>query len=100
MGSLSTAPTDLSATLPHPTPGGLIESVASRGRTHPDVDELRYLVDGAVEIELDEEGGEPRVVALTPGDAFVVPRGIWHRTLVREPCRLLFTSGESRARSR
>ena len=38
MGGLSTTPTDLSATLLHLNPNGAIESVASSGRAHPDVE--------------------------------------------------------------
>jgi mannose-6-phosphate isomerase-like protein (cupin superfamily) len=63
----------------------------------PDGDELLYLVEGAIDVALDEPGGGAQVVSLARGQAFVVPRGIWHRVLVREPCRLLFfTAGESK----
>ena len=101
------------------TPTGSIETVAQRGRAHsgvegrlagearmtrnpphagemhPDGDELLYLVEGAVEIILDEENGE-RCLSLEPGQAFVVPCGVWHRVMVKEPCCLLyFTPGRS-----
>jgi hypothetical protein len=72
------------------TPTGSIEPVAQRGRAHPGVegrlagearmnknpphagemhpdgDELLYLVEGAVEVILDEEAGE-RCLSLQPG---------------------------------
>jgi mannose-6-phosphate isomerase-like protein (cupin superfamily) len=57
------------------------------GEMHPDGDELLYLVDGAVDIILDEAAGE-RCLGLQPGQAFVVPCGVWHRVMVKEPCRL------------
>ena len=58
------------------------------GEMHPDGDELLFLVEGAIDIALDKEAGE-QVVPLDTGQAFVVPRGIWHRIIVKEPCRLL-----------
>jgi mannose-6-phosphate isomerase-like protein (cupin superfamily) len=53
------------------------------GEVHPDGDEFLYLVSGAMELILDDGdehavGAETRV-RLGPGDAYVVPRGVWHR---------------------
>lgn len=104
------------------TADGSIEPVVQRGRAHPNVsgrlagearmtrsaphagemhldgDELLYLVEGAVDLVLDEESGE-RCASLQPGQAFVVPRGVWHRVVVKEPCCLLyFTPGRSQVR--
>jgi quercetin dioxygenase-like cupin family protein len=61
---------------------------------HPDGDELLYLISGRVEVILEDGGdvetvGEQRVEALQPGDAIVVPRGVWHRVDVREPSHLV-----------
>jgi mannose-6-phosphate isomerase-like protein (cupin superfamily) len=65
---------------------------------HPDRDELLYLAQGATDVLLrddpDDAAGE-RVIALTGGAACVVPRGTWHRQVVREPSVLLFLSPES-----
>jgi mannose-6-phosphate isomerase-like protein (cupin superfamily) len=53
------------------------------GEVHPDGDEFLYLVSGAMELILDD--GDERAVGvetrvrLGPGDAYVVPRGVWHR---------------------
>jgi hypothetical protein len=44
-------------------------------RWHPD-GELLHLVDGAVDIILDEAAGE-RCLGLQPGQAFVVPCGVF-----------------------
>ena len=68
------------------------------GEMHPDGDELLYLVEGALDVFLDEQAGE-QCVSLQSGQAFVVPRGIWHRVVVKEPCRLLyFTPGRNLVR--
>lgn len=60
-----------------------------RGEVHPDGDELLYLVSGSVEVVLDDGDehavGNETTVTLGPGDAFVVPRGVWHQVLVVEP---------------
>ena len=70
------------------------------GEMHPDGDELLILVEGEVDVVLDDDHGES-VVALTPGDAFVVPCAVWHRVIVKSPCRLLhFTPGRSQVRRR
>src|SRR5947207_5273810 len=60
-----------------------------RGEVHPDGDELLYLVSGVVEVVLDdgdeETVGKQTTVVLRSGDAFVVPRGVWHQVQVVEP---------------
>jgi mannose-6-phosphate isomerase-like protein (cupin superfamily) len=54
-----------------------------RGEVHPDGDEFLYVVSGTMELILDDGdvravGVETRVL-LRAGDAYVVPRGVWHR---------------------
>lgn len=56
---------------------------------HPAGEEIVYLLAGAMDLILDEPGGE-RAVALRAGRAVIVPRGIWHRAIVREPGAALF----------
>jgi mannose-6-phosphate isomerase-like protein (cupin superfamily) len=51
---------------------------------HPAGEEIVYLLSGAVDLVLDEPDG-PRTVALRPGQAVIVPRGVWHRGIVRTP---------------
>lgn len=122
MPKLLNSPINLSKSPVRFTPTGSIEPVAQRGRAHPGVegrlagearmtknpphagemhpdgDELLYLIEGAIDIVLDEESGE-RCLSLQPGQAFVVPRGVWHRVIVKEPCRLLhFTPGRNHVR--
>ena len=63
------------------------------GEVHPDGDEFLYVVSGAMELILDDgderaAGVETRV-NLRSGDAYVVPRGVWHRLESVEPSYLV-----------
>lgn len=58
------------------------------GEMHPDGDELLYLISGRVTVLLEDQE-PPRRVGLSPGQALVVPRGVWHRVLLEEPSRIL-----------
>ena len=60
------------------------------GEMHPDGDELLYLVSGAVDVIVEDEDGSEQTVALAPGQAFIVPRGVWHRVQLREPSRIVY----------
>ncbi|HMF04189.1 MAG TPA: cupin domain-containing protein [Acidimicrobiia bacterium] len=61
---------------------------------HPAGDEVVCLLSGAIDVVLDEEGGE-RVFALEAGHACIVPKGVWHSANVREPGDTLhITRGE------
>jgi mannose-6-phosphate isomerase-like protein (cupin superfamily) len=65
---------------------------------HPDQDELLYLVEGATDVLLRDDPGDAsgeRVIPLVGGAACLVPRGTWHRQVVREPSLLLFLSPDS-----
>lgn len=75
---------------------------ASRGRTaadfhptecemHPHGDEVLCLLKGALDVVLEEPAGD-RAVPLVAGQLFVVPRGVWHRLVLREPADLLFVT--------
>ena len=70
-----------------------------RGEMHPDGDELLYLVSGRVDVVLEDDGREARV-GLEPGQAFVVPRGVWHRVTLREPSRVLYLTPGPRTQYR
>jgi mannose-6-phosphate isomerase-like protein (cupin superfamily) len=64
-----------------------------RGEVHPDGDELLYVISGRAEVVLDDGdqdtvGTETRT-ELVAGQAFLVPRGVWHRVDVREPTHLV-----------
>jgi mannose-6-phosphate isomerase-like protein (cupin superfamily) len=58
------------------------------GEMHPDGDELLFLVSGRATVLLEEQG-EERVLELQPGQAFVVPRGVWHRVVPNGAIQLL-----------
>jgi mannose-6-phosphate isomerase-like protein (cupin superfamily) len=55
---------------------------------HPLGDELLFLLSGAVDIVFDSGQGE-RIVELKENGACVVPRGTWHKQIVRVPGREL-----------
>jgi mannose-6-phosphate isomerase-like protein (cupin superfamily) len=62
---------------------------------HPEGDELLVLLSGALDIVLDEAAGQ-RTVALETGQTCLVPRGTWHRQIVRRPAvELGLTYGRS-----
>jgi quercetin dioxygenase-like cupin family protein len=50
------------------------------GEMHPDGDEILVLVSGRVELVLEYADGNRRV-ALPPGRAIIVPKGIWHEEI-------------------
>jgi mannose-6-phosphate isomerase-like protein (cupin superfamily) len=63
------------------------------GEVHPDGDEFLYVVSGTMELTLDD-GDERSVgvetkVLLGSGEAYVVPRGVWHRLEAVEPSYLV-----------
>lgn len=59
---------------------------------HPEGDETLYLLEGRVAITLAQHGTAERHLNLEAGQAFIVPKGVWHRLDVLEPCRLFFIS--------
>ena len=58
---------------------------------HPAGEEILTLLSGEMELVLDMDGGEQRTV-LKAGETFIVPRGTWHRGIVREAGRLMFVT--------
>ncbi len=62
---------------------------SSMQEMHRDADEVLFLVSGAIDV-LSEEGSTEQTVALESGEAVIVPRGVWHRLVMRRPGRLLF----------
>ena len=49
------------------------------------------MMSGAVDVVLEEPAGR-RVIELRAGRACIVPRGVWHRLVLKEPGDLLFVT--------
>jgi mannose-6-phosphate isomerase-like protein (cupin superfamily) len=64
---------------------------ASMWEVHPERDEIVFLIAGGVAVILDEAGRET-VADLHPGEALIVPRGVWHRLRLDQPSDLLFVN--------
>ena len=56
---------------------------------HPAGEEILVLLSGELELVLDTDQGEERAV-LKPGQTFIVPKGVWHRGIVKKPGKLMF----------
>lgn len=72
---------------------------SSMQEMHPEADELIFLVSGAIDVVLEEAGAE-RGLPLEAGQAAIVPRGVWHRLVVRQPGKLLFINSRAGIQSR
>jgi mannose-6-phosphate isomerase-like protein (cupin superfamily) len=72
---------------------------ADEWEVHPAGDELLYILTGAIDAVLEEPGGE-RLVSLRGGQACLVPQGVWHRLILRQPSDLLFITPASGTRHR
>lgn len=66
----------------------------NRWERHPSGDEVVLLLDGSVDLALDD-GTTERLVHLVPGRAAVVPAGTWHRAVLAAPSRMLFLTPTS-----
>lgn len=75
---------------------GVVDTVDDRSvdaafwEMHPDDDEILYVLEGRVAVTLVREEAPATTVALAAGQAFIVPRAVWHRLQVLAPGRLLF----------
>ena len=56
---------------------------------HPGGDEILILLSGELDIVVETRRGN-RKTRLKAGQTFVVPRGLWHRALVRKKGELMF----------
>jgi mannose-6-phosphate isomerase-like protein (cupin superfamily) len=59
---------------------------------HREEDELIVVLQGQLEVVLEQQTPPHPSVALHPQQAFIVPAGKWHRLLMREPGVLLFVN--------
>lgn len=58
---------------------------------HPDGDEFVHVIAGEVDFLLDD-GQEQQSVHLSSGEGTIVPRGAWHRAVVRRASTMLFVT--------
>jgi mannose-6-phosphate isomerase-like protein (cupin superfamily) len=56
---------------------------------HPHGDEVLILLSGSMTMVFEKRGGKEEMVELQEGHASIVPRGTWHRAIVRAPSKLL-----------
>ena len=60
------------------------------GEMHPDGDEVLYLISGRANVVfLDNDEQD---IELLPGDGLVVPKGVWHRVDILEPCQIVYAT--------
>ena len=64
------------------------ENAPHGGERHKGGDEVLYLIDGRARLIFTDDP-EPDV-ELRPGDVVVVPKGLWHRVEIIEPCHLVY----------
>lgn len=58
------------------------------GEMHPDGDEILLMISGRIDVHLELDDGT-KTVRVGPGEALVVPRGIWHLIDSIEPGQLV-----------
>jgi mannose-6-phosphate isomerase-like protein (cupin superfamily) len=61
----------------------------SHWEMHPRGDEILVMLEGAIDVVLEQSDGTTRTVPLETGAACLVPRATWHRLLPRAPGHLL-----------
>ena len=66
----------------------MTENAPHNGEMHPDGDEVLYLISGRVRVTF--EAPEAEDIDMTPGDGLIVPKGVWHRVDVLEPCQIVY----------
>lgn len=60
------------------------------GEMHPDGDEVLYLISGRVSLVFLDSPEDD--IEMRPGDGFIVPKGMWHRVDVIEPCQIVYVT--------
>ncbi len=59
---------------------------------HNNGDELLYVTDGEVQLEILSDSGESSIEPLTTGSLFIVPRGKWHQLTASDHVNILYIS--------
>ena len=60
------------------------------GEMHPDGDEILYLISGRANVVFLDSPEDD--IEMTPGDGLVVPKGVWHRVDILEPCQIVYVT--------
>ena len=60
------------------------------GEMHPDGDEILYLISGRARVVFVDTADDD--VEIRPGDGLVVPKGVWHRVDILEPCQIVYVT--------
>ncbi len=68
----------------------MTENAPHDGEMHPDGDEVLYLISGRVRVTLETAAVEE--LEMQPGDGLIVPKGVWHRVDVLEPCQIMYVT--------
>ena len=66
----------------------MFENAPHGGEMHPDGDEVLYLISGRANVVILDSPGVD--VEMRPGDGLVVPKGVWHRVDILEPCQIVY----------
>lgn len=65
-----------------------VDAASAHSEVHPHGDEIHICVDGAMTAVLERPGGQA-LVDFGPGESCLVPAGVWHRLVAREPSRIV-----------
>lgn len=60
------------------------------GEMHPDGDEVLYLISGRARIVFLDSSEKD--IDMQSGDGLVVPKGMWHRVDILEPCQIVYAT--------
>jgi uncharacterized RmlC-like cupin family protein len=60
------------------------------GEMHPDGDEILYLISGRANVVFLDSTEQD--IEIQPGDGLVIPRGMWHRVDILEPCQIVYAT--------
>jgi mannose-6-phosphate isomerase-like protein (cupin superfamily) len=71
---------------------GRFVSGSSPWERHLNGDELLYVTDGSVSIEVLEDDGSSTILEVGDGQLFVVPTGKWHQLTAVESVNIMFAS--------
>ena len=66
------------------------ENSPHNGERHPDGDEVLYLISGRVRVVFVD--GDYDDIDVAPGEGLLVPKGVWHRVDILEPCQIVYVT--------